>query len=654
MEKAIEIRNLKVSFITNNGTVKAVRDISFSLNKGETLAIVGESGSGKSVTAKSIMGIQAGNSITESGEIFFDGHDLVKISEETFHKIRGNKISMIFQDPFSSLSPIVRIGTQLTEAMLLNSKLNRKNAKREFQNRFKLIEPYFTKAEIIKKIFLDYSVQLKNYNTALEYMEIVITAADGVLISLARRESKVVVKEIDNILKVSDKCIHDLLINETEYKGLITSLRTAAANYKSSNDSSGIKEVLGKIKDCLSKALKTPKFDFFTDCFKKEIKEDLFDKFLDEISEALKFYRDVSLKKKQVFVDLANQKIPLFETDTATVNDYKAALVELKKAIKESINPLAVSKDNFAYAFHIGCDTTLKAYTKTHKQLNRDTTAKARLDGFRDNLYKIITRSRDLYLEELNSNREPDYTAESKQTLEILKKNSADMVHYVSKSMAKTRAISLMEEVGIPEARDRYRQYPFEFSGGMRQRIVIAIALAANPDLLICDEPTTALDVTIQAQILDLINDLKTNRGLSVIFITHDLGVVANVADHIAVMYAGKIVEYGSVDEVFYSPAHPYTWALLASMPDLNTTETLDAIPGTPPNMIHPPKGDAFAQRNKYAMEIDFEEEPPFFDITPTHRAATWLLHPDAPKAEPPKIVTERIKRMQLMEDENG
>jgi oligopeptide/dipeptide ABC transporter ATP-binding protein len=188
----------------------------------------------------------------------------------------------------------------------------------------------------------------------------------------------------------------------------------------------------------------------------------------------------------------------------------------------------------------------------------------------------------------------------------------------------------------------------------MRQRIVIAIALAANPDLLICDEPTTALDVTIQAQILDLINNLKEKRGLSVIFITHDLGVVANVADHIAVMYAGKIVEQGTVNEVFLDPAHPYTWALLASMPDLDTKEKLDAIPGTPPNMIFPPWGDAFAARNKYAMEIDFEEQPPFFDISPTHKAATWLLHPDAPKAEPPKIVTERIKRIRAMEQEGA
>jgi len=209
------------------------------------------------------------------------------------------------------------------------------------------------------------------------------------------------------------------------------------------------------------------------------------------------------------------------------------------------------------------------------------------------------------------------------------------------KKIAKERAVQLMAEVGIPEPEKRYHQYPFQFSGGMRQRIVIAIALANNAEILICDEPTTALDVTIQAQILDLINKLKVERNLSVIFITHDLGVVANVADRIAVMYAGKFVEIGTADDVFYDPQHPYTWALLASMPSLATSDTLDAIGGTPPNMTFPPKGDAFAPRNKYALQIDLEQEPPMFKVSETHYAATWLLHPNAPKVTRPLAVLE-------------
>ena len=175
---------------------------------------------------------------------------------------------------------------------------------------------------------------------------------------------------------------------------------------------------------------------------------------------------------------------------------------------------------------------------------------------------------------------------------------------------------------------------------------MISMALACDPRLIIADEPTTALDVTIQAQILELINDIKRKRNLSVIFITHNMGVVANMADRIAVMYAGKIVEHGTAEEIFYEPAHPYTWALLSSMPDLHTTERLESIPGTPPNMIYPPKGDAFAARNKYALEIDFELEPPLFEVSPTHYAATWLLHPNAPAVEMPQLIKSRIERM--------
>lgn len=333
----LKVEDLSISFKTQQGILKAVRDINFSLYKGETLAIVGESGSGKSVTSKAIIGLLAGNSIHENGSIYFNDKDLMLIPEDEFHEVRGSKISMVFQDPMSSLNPIMKVGKQIEESLRLK--------------------------------------------------------------------------------------------------------------------------------------LKLPKLK------------------------------------------------------------------------------------------------------------------------------------------------------------------------------AKERALELMREVGIPEVEKRYHQYPFQFSGGMRQRIVIAIALANNAEILICDEPTTALDVTIQAQILELINKIKKERNLSVIFITHDLGVVANMADRIAVMYAGKIVEYGNADEIFYNSKHPYTWALLASMPNLDTDDKLEAIPGIPPNMVFPPKGDAFASRNVYAMQIDFEQQPPYFKVSDTHYAATWLLHPDAPKVEPPTAVKRIIEK---------
>ena len=211
---------------------------------------------------------------------------------------------------------------------------------------------------------------------------------------------------------------------------------------------------------------------------------------------------------------------------------------------------------------------------------------------------------------------------------------------------AKQKAIEILRDVGITDPERRYKQYPHEFSGGMRQRVVIAIAVACNPEILICDEPTTALDVTIQAQILDLLRDLQKRYGLTVIYITHDLGVVASVADRIAVMYAGDIVEIGKADEIFYDARHPYTWALLSSLPQLGERgEDLFAIAGTPPNLFRPVKGDAFAPRNPYALKVDFQYRPPYFDVSPTHKARTWLLDPRAPKVERPKNL-DRIREM--------
>ena len=216
----------------------------------------------------------------------------------------------------------------------------------------------------------------------------------------------------------------------------------------------------------------------------------------------------------------------------------------------------------------------------------------------------------------------------------------------ISKSDANDKSVELLKLVGINDPEKRIKNYPHQLSGGMRQRVVIAIALSCEPKILICDEPTTALDVTIQARILDLIRDIQTKMGLSVIYITHDLGVVAKVADFVNVMYAGKIIEKGTVNEIFYDPRHPYTWGLLSAMPDLETDDDrLYSIPGSPPNLLHEVKGDAFAARNKFAMKIDKLEEPPMFKISETHFAATWLLHPDAPKVELPPELQTRLTR---------
>lgn len=202
------------------------------------------------------------------------------------------------------------------------------------------------------------------------------------------------------------------------------------------------------------------------------------------------------------------------------------------------------------------------------------------------------------------------------------------------------KVLQIIRDVGIKDAEKRYKQYPHEFSGGMRQRIVIAIAIACNPKILICDEPTTALDVTIQAQILQLLKNLQEKYQLTTIYITHDLGVVAKVADRVAVMYAGDIIEFGKTDEIFFNAKHPYTWALISSLPQLGEKgKELYSIKGTPPNLFNEIKGDAFAPRNPYALKIDFVERPPYFKVSDTHYAKTWLLHPNAPKVEPPEVL---------------
>ncbi|MBR5047974.1 MAG: ABC transporter ATP-binding protein, partial [Eubacterium sp.] len=242
-------------------------------------------------------------------------------------------------------------------------------------------------------------------------------------------------------------------------------------------------------------------------------------------------------------------------------------------------------------------------------------------------------------------------------TMNIGKQIMEGMIwHYKTpKQEAYDKAVQLLKEVGIEDAEKRMKNYPHQLSGGMRQRVVIAIALACDPDLLICDEPTTALDVTIQAKILELIKKVQKERGISVIYITHDLGVVAKVADYVNVMYAGKIVETGKINEVYYDPRHPYTWGLLSAMPDLDTDDDrLYTIPGSPPNLLREPPGDAFAMRNRQALVVDDKADPPMFKVTDTHYVASWLLDPRAPKVEMPEELKHRIERMKKEAEDYG
>ena len=712
MENKLEVRNLRISFRTVSGKVQAVRDISFNLQEGETLAIVGESGSGKSVTSKAILGILAGNSIIEGGEIIYDGMDLLKIPEDEFYKIRGDKIAMIFQDPLSSLNPIMRIGKQLTEAMLLKGKARQKACKLAFNTHLALLQQYMisalakndkameTKLVQMCKDFDTFEfkhIELESaYNTATNNATEAVSEIENLLFLMEKNAMKDAKKEIADTLELARKAVSDYVVSgeaATELTAACDRIKATASKAVADNNYAAISADFASIKDICEKALALEAPNFFamgyylTFCkeplpkmpmaelnrFLREYLDKHFMlEFIDKAQAALKLSAAEHDEAKQKAVAELKKAKDLFQ-NTPEYNGLGGEVDALVQAVKSSIDPLEIKKDSAAYTFatsiRAAVDVCVTAKGKNAKEMKRFDKQKKKYDAYakrkgrepdwkltpaavvdmdvaRENVLKIVTRLLDHYEDVLANRASRDFEAETVAVIDYLKQNASGVVDRVTKSIAKHRAIKLMEEVGIPEPRKRYRQYPFEFSGGMRQRIVIAIALAANPDILICDEPTTALDVTIQAQILELINRLKKERNLSIIFITHDLGVVANMADKIGVMYAGKIVEYGTSRDIFYSPAHPYTWALLSSMPDLDTNEKLEAIPGTPPNMIYPPVGDAFAERNKYALKIDFERQPPMFRISDTHSAATWLLHPDAPKVDPPKIITDRIARM--------
>ncbi len=705
----LDVNNLKISFRTNNGRVQAVRNISFKLYEGETLAIVGESGSGKSVTSKAIMGILAGNSIVEGGEILYNGQDLLKIDEEDFHKIRGDKIAMIFQDPLSSLNPIMKVGQQLTEAMILKAKTSKKNARNEFNSLLQnlqtnIIKSYEAKgntdtASVVENISIFDNFCIKNteieevYNEA--YTQVIQLEVDieNVLLLSSKGIKIDLLDELKNINELLQKSIHPFVIRNSEevtnYLAKINELIMAGKDASLKEALPVLKNILSEVKNAIAKT----KPNFFTIAYyemcnpeiniddmdiaelNKMTREYLDDNFMINFiqlaKQGVEYAHNESIKQKIEILPVLEQTLETFKSGNFDKNTVKEIIKTTSTLVARAINKLEVKKKSVEYVYRSALISAFNAYFNgikrnpieekiyqknlakynalIEKGKTPDWTLKPQIivdiDLKLSNIYKIVSDLIESYKKDI-ANKD-NYNSEEivLEIIDFLKDQASKLVVKMNKRIAKAKAIKLMEEVGIPEPKIRYNQYPFQFSGGMRQRIVIAIALSANPDILICDEPTTALDVTIQAQILELINKIKEERKLSVIFITHNLGVVANMADRIAVMYAGKIVEKGTSEEVFYEPAHPYTWALLSSMPDLETKEKLESIPGTPPNMIYPPKGDAFAARNKYALDIDFELEPPLFEITDTHYAATWLLHPNAPKVEMPKIIQERAKR---------
>lgn len=692
VEVKLSVKNLKISFRTDGGKLQAVRGVNFDLYKGETLAIVGESGSGKSVTTRAVMGILAPNAIKESGEIAYDGQDLTKISEEDFQKIRGDRVAMIFQDPLSSLNPIMRVGRQLTEAMLVKGKASRKKARNEFNRTLSLLRKNMDAAAggdksaaernrrdcKIFNLFEYEHLRLENkYNIAKNAAEDALGGVEYAILKIEKKSYKGLDAHISQTLKTAKNCVNEYVLSDAdglfrlikEIKSLLLKpwekFFAPAIKFFGGEPrqvyGEELKEKLESLRLILLQATKKQKPNFFAMGYvsafankpipdlpveelnaflRKYLDENFMLAFISRAKQGIKFSAEQSFKAKKAAIEKIDAILPVFGEKTLKKFRAKRAAAELERAVNGAIDKLETVKDNVMYTFKSSLESAVDGYFAKTNQ--------------REEITGVINRVREHLQRAVEDYHNVNFDERTVATIDFFKEKASAVVVKITRRTAKLRALKLLEEVGIPEPRKRFKQYPFELSGGMRQRIVIAVALSANPDVLICDEPTTALDVTIQAQILELIQRVKADRRLSVIFITHDLGVVASVADRVAVMYAGKIVETGTVEDIFYRPAHPYTWALLSSMPDLDTREKLEAIVGSPPNMIYPPKGDAFAARNKYAMKIDFECEPPTFEISPTHSAATWLLHPNAPKVDPPAAVRERIERMRAREQKNG
>ncbi|MGN1001160.1 MAG: ABC transporter ATP-binding protein [Oscillospiraceae bacterium] len=540
------------------------------------------------------------------------------------------------------------------------------------------------------------------YEEAHSSAQAAAKAADDLLLAIDKEAVTDVNGDCHELKTYAAGAVNHFVIRDKEkLKSVLSTMMKNAHKAARDKDFAPLKQTVTELRRMLQSALDAEKPDFFAlGCYVtltgKSVGDEtaeilnsmtagitsgeFMNRFMSSTRAALRFSAERSSAAMAKAIPQLEAAVKVFEGEMPAQAEAKKLATELSNVVEAAIDPLETVKDSAAYTFRVSLSSALDTYfngiTSNVKERKRFESQMAKYDKAvargktpngkvvplslvdleiaQESIVHVINNIIEQFTARIETVRNYDYEKRGETYLEWLRETGLGEIHHVTRSMAKDTAIRIMEQVGIPEARKRYRQYPFEFSGGMRQRIVIAISLTADPDILICDEPTTALDVTIQAQILELINNLKRERNLSVIFITHDLGVVANMADRIAVMYAGKIVEYGTSEDVFYHPAHPYTWALLASIPDLNSKEKLEAIPGTPPNMIYPPVGDAFAARNKYALEIDFEQQPPMFQISDTHYAATWLLHPNAPHVEMPEIVKERIARMSKMGGENN
>ncbi len=581
----LSLRNVSVKFNVRGRILTAIRNVSLDIYENESIAIVGESGSGKSVLTKTFAGMLDGNGFIPEG-------------------------SIIYADD------------ELSETKVQLTAYNRRLLK-------------YLKNQLNK-----YSVAERG---AEEYKQIL--AKENVI----KHEKSLSVEEEENFA-VRMKAVHDDIVDTNNY--LLT------LDKHSQKDAEEIAKVEAKIAELTAKekALTAEKEELIKKRQESYTKDDaLRGKDEQELANlrALREKKMQQVEKAENPYGLSDEKL-----ERNQILAYEVLLSIGRYPVRSQIPYIRTLLKAFREAMLVGEDlrdiNVLNRIFQTcvfYVQYRSVDEAKGVVNG-----YAIIDCAHVKYTNDWQQIRgcriatvfqdpmtslNPVITI-GKQIMTVILKHQK-----CSQAEARERTIEIMGKVGIPEPEKRFDDYPFQYSGGMRQRIVIAIALSCQPKILICDEPTTALDVTIQAQIIRLIKDLQKELGFTTVYITHDLGVVANVAERVAVLYAGQVVELGTVEDIFYDPKHPYTWALLSSLPQLTEKDTdLFSIPGTPPSLYNKIVGDAFAPRNKYAMAIDLKEEPPMFKVSDTHYAKTWLLDPRAPKTEVPKNIQNLHEKM--------
>ncbi len=581
----LSLKNVSVKFNVRGRILTAIRNVSLDIYENESLAIVGESGSGKSVLTKTFAGMLDANGFISEGSIVFSDDDVSKTDVKL--TAYNRKLLKYLTDTLNKYSPLERGAAEYRQILAREADMKHVKSLTEEE------EESFQRR--IKEL-RDGVVDLRNYILTLDRH----SATDAVEIKTSQDKLKSLEAQADAV--------------ENERKALIQSRENAykADTKRQAEDAAALSQLKAERERKIAQPDQSGNPHGLTD---EVLKRN--DVLAREILLSIGRY---PVKSQIGFIHKLNRAFRDAMAIGEDLND---------RGVKNRIFQTAVfyvqylSTDEAAGVIHgwAVIDCAHVKYTNDWQQIRGRRIATVFQDPM-TSLNPVITIG--------------------KQIMTVILKHQK-----CSQAEARQRTIEIMGKVGIPEPEKRFDDYPFQYSGGMRQRIVIAIALSCQPKILICDEPTTALDVTIQAQIIRLIKDLQKELGFTTVYITHDLGVVANVAERVAVLYAGQIVEIGTVEDIFYDPKHPYTWALLSSLPQLTDRNAeLFSIPGTPPSLYNKIVGDAFAPRNQYAMAIDLKEEPPMFKVSDTHYAKTWLLDPRAPKTEAPKNIQNLHEKM--------